>query len=105
MTAGVPRYLSGVRRAFTTRATPWFAFAALLLVIALAALHGTASAIAGAAALFVFLGACFRALVLQLRDDDVAGMAIRGPAGRTLGAIGADAARRRRGRHARTPPR
>jgi hypothetical protein len=94
-----------VRTAFTTRATPWFALAALLLVIALAALHGVAATIVAAAALFVFLAASLRALVLQLRDDDVAGMTIRGPVGRTLGAIGADGARRRRGRRSRTSPR
>jgi hypothetical protein len=74
---------------------PWFAIAALLLVIALVAVHGTAAAMVAAAALFVFLGACLRALVLVLRDDDVAGTTIRGPVGRTLGAIGADEARRR----------
>jgi hypothetical protein len=89
-----------VRRAFTSRATPWFAIAAVLLVIALAALHGMAATMVAAAALFVFLGACLRALVLSLRDDDVAGSTIRGPVGRTLGAIGADDAARRRGRRA-----
>jgi hypothetical protein len=92
-------------RAFTTRAAPWFAVAAVLLVIALFVVHGTAAAMVAAAALFVFLAACLRALVLQLRDDDVAGMTIRGPVGRTLGAIGADGARRRRGRRSRTSPR
>jgi hypothetical protein len=102
VTRAGPGYLCAVRKALTTRATPWFALAALLLVIALAALHGMAAAMVGAAALFVCLGACLRALVLTLRDDDVAGTTIRGPAGRTLGAIGADAARRRRGR---VPPR
>jgi hypothetical protein len=89
-------------RAFTTRAAPWFAVAAVLLVIALFVVHGTAAAMVAAAALFVFLAACLRALVLQLRDDPASGMTIRGPVGRTLGVMGADAAHKRRGRK---PPR
>jgi hypothetical protein len=105
VTRGAPGYLGDVRRAFTTRATPWFAVAAVLLVIALVVVHGEAAAMVAAAALFVFLGACLRALVLTLRDDDVAATTIRGPVGRTLGAIGADESRRRRGRRSRTPPR
>jgi hypothetical protein len=92
-------------RAFTTRAAPWFDVAALLLVIAFFVLHGTAAGIVAAAALFVFLAACLRALVLQLRDDPAGGMTIRGPAGRTLGIMGADAAQKRRGRRAPTRPR
>ena len=58
-----------------------------------------------AAALFVCLAACLRALVLALRDDDVAATTIRSPVGRTLAAIGADDARKRRGRAASTSPR
>jgi hypothetical protein len=92
-------------RAFAIRAWPWFALAAVLLIVAVAVLHGTASAVDAAAALFVFLAACLRALVLQLRDDPGGATSIRGPAGRTLGLLGADAAARRRGRRARKPRR
>ena len=90
-------------RMLRAHAWPWFALAAGLLVVALAALHGMTASIVAAAALFVFLGACLRGLVLTLRDNGVAATTLRGPQSRTLALIGSDEAARRRGR--RTPPR
>jgi hypothetical protein len=84
-----------------SRATPWFALAALLLAVALFALHGMAQSMVAAAALFTFLAACIRALVLTIRDDPESARTIRGPVGRTLGIMGADRSRRRRRRERR----
>ena len=86
-----------------TRAAPWFGIAVVLAAVAVIALSGTAQAIVAAVAFFLFLGACIRALSLAVRDDDVSAGTIRGPAGRTLGIMGADHAARRRRR--RTPRR
>jgi hypothetical protein len=54
-----------------TRTWPWFVLAALLLIVALAALSGTPQAVVGAAAVFVFLGACIRMVGLLVRDNEV----------------------------------
>ena len=66
-------------------------------------------------AFVVLIGACIRAASLAVCDDDISSSAIRGPAGRTLGIMGADsprAQRRRRrrregkaGDHQKMPPR
>jgi hypothetical protein len=82
-----------------TRASPYFAVAAVLALVAVILLHGTASAVLLSLAFLTLLGACIRAASLAVRDDDISSATIRGPAGRTLGIMGADsrsAQRRRR---------
>jgi hypothetical protein len=50
------------------------------------------------AALFVFFGACIRALGLSVRDDEVSSASIRDPTARALAMMGADSATARRRR-------
>lgn len=57
--------------ALRTRSLPWFGLAALLFVLGLAALAGTAQGVVVAAAWFVFLGACIRGVGLAVRDNPV----------------------------------
>ena len=77
---------------------PWFAFAGLAFVLGVFVLTGGGQEVALLVALFVFLGACLRGLMLAVRDDEVSSATIRSPVGRTLASIGSDsaAARRRR---------
>jgi hypothetical protein len=87
--------------ALKTRASPYFVLAILLALIGVTLLHGTASAVLESLAFLTLLGACIRAASLAVRDDDISSGTIRGPAGRTLGIMGADspsAQRRRRRR-------
>jgi hypothetical protein len=84
-----------------TRASPYFALAAVLALVAVILLHGMASAVLLSLAFLTLIGACIRAASLAVRDDDISSATIRGPAGRTLGIMGADsrsAQRRRRRR-------
>lgn len=83
-----------------TRASPYFVLAALLTLVAVILLHGTASAVLVSLAFLTLIGACIRAASLAVRDDDIGSATIRGPVGRTLGIMGADSrsARRRRRR-------
>lgn len=85
-------------RRWRTSAAPWFGVAVVVFVVALLVLRGTAENVTMAAGFAVLLGACMRAVALAVRDDDVSSSAIRGPAERVLGMMGADspAARRRR---------
>jgi hypothetical protein len=84
-----------------TRASPYVVLAAVLALVAFLLLHGTASAVLEVVAFLMLIGACIRAASLAVRDDDISSATIRGPAGRTLGIMGADsrsAQRRRRRR-------
>ena len=75
--------------------------AAVLALVAVVLLHGTASAVLLSVAVLTLVGACIRAASLAVRDDDVSSRTIRSPAGRTLGIMGAEsrsAQRRRRRR-------
>jgi hypothetical protein len=94
-------WLAAVITRLEARASPYFALAAVLALVAVILLHGTASAVLECLAFLTLLGACVRAASLAVRDDDVSSATIRGPAGRTLGIMGADsrsAQRRRRRR-------
>jgi hypothetical protein len=73
-----------------TGSAGWFAIAVVLFVAAVAALGGTARNVVATVAVFMLIGACLRAVVLSVRDDDVSSSRVRGPAGRTLGIMGAD---------------
>jgi hypothetical protein len=89
-------------RALTTRATPWFGVAIVVLGVDVAFLHRTAGDVLFAVGFMIFLGACIRAVVLAVRDDDVSSATLRSPAERTLGIMGAESAgARRRRRHKR----
>jgi FtsH-binding integral membrane protein len=81
-----------------TSSVPWFGIAGLAFVLGVFVLAGAGQEVALLVALFVFLGACLRGLVLAVRDDDVSSASIRDPAARTMAAIGADSAAARRGR-------
>jgi purine-cytosine permease-like protein len=71
--------------------TGWlFAIAVVLFVVAVAVLGGTARSVLETVAGFTLIAACLRAVVLAVRDDEVSSSTIRGPAGRTLGIMGAD---------------
>jgi membrane protein implicated in regulation of membrane protease activity len=54
-----------------TRTLPWFLLAGVLCVVALAALHGTAQAVAFAVGVCVLLAASIRYVGLAVRDDPV----------------------------------
>jgi hypothetical protein len=87
--------------ALKTRASPYFVLAAVVALVAIVLLRGTASVVLECLAFLTLLGACVRAASLAVRDDDISSATIRGPAGRTLGIMGADsrsAQRRRRSR-------
>ena len=73
-----------------TRASPYFALAAVLALVAVILLHGMASAVLLSLAFLTLIGACIRAASLAVRDDDISSGTIRGPVGRTLGIMGAD---------------
>lgn len=85
-------------RKLKTSSVPWFGLAALMFVLGVVVLAGAGQEVALLVALFVFLGACLRGLVLAVRDDDVSSASIRNPSARTMAAIGADSAETRRGR-------
>jgi hypothetical protein len=87
-------------RKLKTSSVPWFGIAGLAFGLGVFVLAGVGQAVALLVALFVFLGACFRGLVLAVRDDEVSSASARfGSAGaRTMGIIGADSAAARRGR-------
>ena len=76
----------------------WFGIAGLLFVVGVAIRAGGVQEVDLLAALFVFLGACIRALVLSVRDDEVSSASIRDPTARVLAMMGADAATARRRR-------
>jgi hypothetical protein len=96
------------RRRFVSRlktgASAWFAIGVVLLVLAAVVLNGTARDVVESVGVFALIGACIRAVVLAVRDDEVSSATVRDPAGRTLGMMGADSrhARRRRQRAAET---
>jgi hypothetical protein len=95
----VRRHPDGAITALKRRASPYFILTALLALVAVVVVHGTASAVLESLAFLTFLGACIRAASLAVRDDDISSRTLRSPAGRTLGIIGADsrsAQRRRR---------
>jgi hypothetical protein len=69
-----------------------------LFVVGVAIRAGGVQEVDLLAALFVFLGACIRALVLSVRDDEVSSASIRDPTARVLAMMGADAATARRRR-------
>ena len=77
---------------------PWFGLAGVAFVLGVFVLAGAAQAVALLVALFVFLGACVRGVVLGVRDDDVSSASIRAPIARTMANVGADSAAARRGR-------
>ena len=56
---------------FRRRTLPWFLLAAVLAVVGLAVLHGTAEAVVFVAAVGVMLGAAIRYVGLAVRDDPV----------------------------------
>ena len=85
-------------RKLKTSSVPWFVLAGLAFVLGVSALSGGGQEIALLVALFVFLGACLRGLVLAIRDDEVSSASIRSPAARTMGIIGSDVAAGRRQR-------
>ena len=55
-----------------TRTLPWFLLAAVLGVVALVVLHGTAQAVLLTVAVIVLLGASIRYIGLAVRDNPVA---------------------------------
>jgi hypothetical protein len=80
---------------------PYFVLAAVLALVVVIVLHGTASAVLESLAFVTLIGACIRAASLAVRDDDISSGTIRGLVDRTLGIMGADspsAQRRRRRR-------
>ena len=81
-----------------TSSVPWFGIAGLSVGSGVAILAGGVQEVDLLAALFVFLGACIRALVLSVRDNDVGSASIRDPTGRVLAMMGADSATARRRR-------
>lgn len=81
-----------------TGSVPWFGIAGLLFVVGVAIGAGGVQAVDLLAALFVFLGACIRALGLSVRDDEVSSASIRDPTARVLAMMGADSATARRRR-------
>jgi hypothetical protein len=83
-----------------TSSLPWFGLAGLAFVLGVLVLSGAGQEVALLVALFVFLGACLRGLVLTARDDEVSSATIRSPAGRTLAIIGSESAAARRRRRA-----
>ena len=85
-------------RKLKTSSVPWFGLAGLAFVLGVFVLAGAGQEVALLVALFVFLGACLRGLVLAVRDDDVSSASIRDPEARTMAIIGADSAAARRGR-------
>jgi|KBSMisStaDraftv2_1062788.scaffolds.fasta_scaffold620142_2 hypothetical protein len=60
-----------MKASFRTRTLPWFVLAAVLGVVALVALHGTAEAILFVVAVGVLLGAAITAVGRAVRDDPV----------------------------------
>lgn len=58
-------------RILRTRTFPWFGLAALLIVVDVVALHGTAQSVVGSVAFFTFLFAFIRYVGLGVRDDEV----------------------------------
>ena len=81
-----------------TSSVPWFGLAGLVFVLGVFVLSDGGQEIALLVALFVFLGACIRGLVLAVRDDEVSSASIRSPGARTLAIVGADLAAARRQR-------
>lgn len=81
-----------------TSPVPWFGLAGVAFVLGVFVLAGAGQEVAMLVALFVFLGACVRGVVLAVRDDEVSSASIRGPGARTLAILGADAAAARRQR-------
>ena len=81
-----------------TSSVPWFGLAGVAFVLGVFVLAGAGQEIAMLVALFVFLGACVRGLVLTVRDDEVSSASIRSPGARTMGIVGADSAAARRQR-------
>lgn len=81
-----------------TSSVPWFGFAGIVFVLGVFVLGGGGQEIALLVALFVFLGACLRGLVLAVRDDEVSSASIRDPAARTMWIVGSDSAAARRQR-------
>jgi hypothetical protein len=73
-----------------TGAALWFTIAVVLFLVAAVVLRGTARDVVGTLAGFILIGACLRAVVLGVRDDEVSSSTVRSPAGRTLGIMGAD---------------
>jgi hypothetical protein len=63
--------IGGVIKALRTRAAPWFAIAAVLLVIGYVVHQGIPQSMLRAAAVFVFLGACIKLVGLMVRDNPV----------------------------------
>jgi len=81
-----------------TGSVPWFGIAGFLFVVGVAIRAAGVQEVALLAALFVFLGACIRALVLSVRDDEVSSASIRDHTARVLAMMGADSATARRRR-------
>src|SRR5689334_20329288 len=80
---------------------PWFGLAGLAFVLGVFVLSGVAQEIAMFVALFGFLAACIRAIVLAVRDNEVSSASIRDPVARTMGIVGSDSSAARRRRPAR----
>ena len=106
-------------RQLRTGSVLWFGIAGVLFVVGVAILVEGLQEVDLLVALFVFLGACIRALILSVRDDEVSSASIRDPTARVLAMVGADSATARRRRrlererlrgkapattHARFPP-
>ena len=85
-------------RKLQTSSAPWFGLAGLLFALGVLVLAGADQEVALLVALFVFLGACLRGLVLAVRDDAISSASIRSPGARTMAIIGADSAQARRQR-------
>jgi hypothetical protein len=83
-------------RRVQTGTVPWFGAAVVLFVVAVTVLSGTARDVVVSVAVFVLIGACIRAVVLAVRDDDVSASTIRSPAERALGIMGAESRHGRR---------
>ena len=81
-----------------TISVPLFGLALVMFVLGVFVLAGGGQEIALLVALFVFLGACIRSLVLAVRDDEVSSASIRSPVARTLAILGSDFAAARRQR-------
>jgi hypothetical protein len=99
------RSTSGHRlaRLLRTRTAPWFAADAVVLVLAVALLHGMTQSIAETAAIFGFLAVCMRYVGLAVRDDSTRSLMVarRG----LLGWMAAESSSGRRRRAASRRPR
>ena len=97
--AGRPATSHGLRLYLATRALPWFALGAVLVIVGSFALHDPTESYVVVAGMFVLFAACVRYTVLAVRDDPLRSLIVarRG----LLGWMATETAggRRRRARH------